>query len=115
MRTDNNSNSDWWSGAAKTYEKLEMPFFQGALTTYIMVGVDQPGARILEVASGTGTHAEIVALSLLSREQKPVFVTCDFSEEMVKMLEERFKHSDYGLIQGNAVDIDSKTDYTGGD
>jgi len=80
-----------------------------------MVGVDQPGTRILEVASGTGTHAEIVALSLLSREQKPVFVTCDFAEEMVKMLEERFKQSDYSLIPGNAVDIDSATDHTGGD
>ena len=67
-RTDDNTDPNWWSGFAKKYEKLEMPFFQGALTTYIMVGVDQPGARILEVASGTGTHAEIVALSMLSRE-----------------------------------------------
>ena len=91
MRTDSNAQTSFWDGFARKYEKLERPFFQGALTTYIMTGVDAPGARILEVASGTGTHAEIVALSLLSKEKQPVFVTCDFSDEMVKMLDERFK------------------------
>ena len=55
-----------------------------------MVGVNQPGVRILEVASGTGTHAEIVASSMLSKEGKPIFVTCDFSETMVTMLAQRF-------------------------
>ena len=76
---------------APKYEKVELVNFQGAFTSYAMVGVDKPGARVLEVASGTGTHAEIVATSLLSKEGKPVYVTCDFSETMVKMLGARFE------------------------
>ena len=60
-----------------------------------MTGVEKPGARVCEVASGSGTHAEIAAMSLLSKEGKPVFVTCDFSEAMVSMLGARFSKSDY--------------------
>ena len=76
-----------------------------------MVGIEKPGMRICEVASGSGTHAEIAAMSLLSKEGKPVFVTCDFSETMMNMIDERFKKSDYVLIPGNEVEIDAKTDY----
>ena len=77
-----------------------------------MVGIDRPGLRILEVASGTGTHAEIVALSLISKQGSPVFVTCDFSEAMVKMVAERFQNSDFGLNPKDVFQIDTDTDYT---
>ena len=76
-----------------------------------MVGVERPGVRVLEVASGTGTHAEIVATTMLSREGKPVYVMCDFSEAMVKMLAERFSKSDYVEIPGYKACIDVDTDY----
>ena len=91
---------------------MELSNFQGALTTFITVGIDQPGLRILEVASGTGTHAEIVAQSLISKEGSPVFVTCDFSESMVKMVAERFQNSDFGSDPSDVVQIDTDTDYT---
>ena len=77
-----------------------------------MVGIDRPGLRILEVASGSGTHAEIVSQSLLSKEGSPVFVTCDFSESMVKMLAERFQKSDFGSNPKDVFQIDTDTDYT---
>ena len=60
-----------------------------------MTGIDKEGARICEVACGSGTHAEIAALTLMSKQGKPVLVTCDFSGTMVKMLKERFAKSDF--------------------
>ena len=76
-----------------------------------MVGIEKPGMRVLEIASGLGTHAEIAAMSLLSKEGKLVLVTCDYSEAMVKLVAERFSASDFVQIPGYIAEIDSKTDY----
>jgi len=65
---------------------VELNSFQTGFTSYVMTGIDKPGMRICEVACGSGTHAEIAAMSLISKENKPVFVTADFSAEMVNML-----------------------------
>ena len=70
---------EFWDGFAPRYTKVELNNFQGALTAFLMAGVEKPGQRILEVASGSGTHAEIISQSFLSREGSPVYVTCDFS------------------------------------
>ena len=51
-----------------------------------MAGADKPAQRILEVASGSGTHAEIITQSFLSRVGSPVYVTCDFSVKFIEML-----------------------------
>ena len=72
-----------------------------------MAGVDKPAQRILEVASGSGTHAEIITQSFLSRIGSPVYVTCDFSVKFIEMLQERFAASEYALIPGNVFEIDS--------
>ena len=69
---------------------VEFSNFQGGLTSFLMAGVNKPGVRVLEVGCGTGTHAEIVATSLLGKEGQPILVSCDFSAEMVKMVDKRF-------------------------
>ena len=78
-----------------------------------MAGVDKPGMRVLEVASGSGTHAEIITQSFLSRVGSPVYVTCDFSVKFIEMLQERFQASEYAQVPGNVFEIDCETDYTG--
>ena len=67
---------------------------------------------MLEVGCASGVGSEFVAQSLLSKQESPVFVVSDFSEQMMQMTARRFDESDYKLIQGNKVVIDSETDYT---
>ena len=102
----------FWNDFAPNYMKAEMNNFQGALTCFLMAGVDKPAQRILEVASGSGTHAEIITQSFLSRIGSPVYVTCDFSVKFIEMLQERFAASEYALVPGNVFEIDCQTDYT---
>ena len=71
-----------------------------------------PGARVLEVGCASGVGSEIVAHSLLSKQGSPVFVISDFSGQMVQMSKERFDESDYKLIEGNKVVMDTETDWT---
>ena len=52
---------------------------------------------------GTGLGSEIVAMSLLSKQESPVFVFSDFSGGMVQKAEQRFEESDYKLIKGNKL------------
>ena len=41
-----------------------------------------------------------------------MFVISDFSGQMVQMSKERFDESDYKLIEGNKVVMDTETDWT---
>lgn len=67
--------------------------------------------RTLEVACGPGKHSLMLASSFL--KPKGVLVSCDYSNAMVKRLQENYhsEHSDFLKVQGNKFQYDS-TDYT---
>ena len=105
------ANAEWWDNFAQSYSQVELLNFQGAMTSFMMTGSQKPGARVLEVGCGSGIGSEIIAQSLLSKQESPVFVVSDFSQEMMRMTARRFDESDYKLIDGNKVVVDSETDF----
>lgn len=42
-------------------------------------------------------------MSLISKQESPVFVISDFSGGMVQKSKQRFEESDYKLIEGNKL------------
>jgi len=80
-----------------------------------MVGASQPGMRICDVGCGSGFGVEIAALSLLSKQGKPVIVASDFSDTMVTLFKSRLQQSDFLKLEGNLMHIDDKTDYINSD
>ena len=96
---------------ASWYSTIELSNFQGGFSTALLAGCQNPGARVLEVGCGSGIGSEIIAMSLLSKQDSPVHVICDFSPNMLRMTSERFEQSDFKLINGHKVMIDLETDY----
>ena len=72
----------------------------------MLANCQKPGARVLEVGCGSGIGSEIMAMSLLSKQDAPVAVISDFSGNMMEYTKQRFDESDYVLIPGNKVTID---------
>ena len=104
--TNRNATQDFWDGFAENYSKAELMNFQAGLTSFLMVKCQNPGARVLEVGCASGVGSEIVANSLISKLES------DFSHQMMQMTKSRFEESDFKLIQGNKVVVDTETDYT---
>lgn len=75
----------------------------------------RPGARVLDVGCGSGYGAAFVSQAMLSSEGSPVYVVCDFSNEMMRMAKQRLEQSDYPLIEGNKLVFDVDTDYSCGE
>ena len=73
-----------------------------------------PGARILEVGCGTGTGSEIIAQTVMSKQGSPILVMSDFSGEMMRLAKRRLEESDYSLIPGNKLEVDTETDFIDG-
>ena len=76
-----------------------------------MVGASLPGMRICDVGCGSGLGVEIAALSLLSKQGKPVLAACDFSDTMAALFKARLAQSDFCEFKGNRLHIDDKVDY----
>jgi len=50
-------------------------------------------------------------MSLISKQESPVYVVSDFSEQMMQLTARRMAESDYKLIEGNKLVMDTETDY----
>ena len=105
------SKAEFWDEWATSYSKAELMNSQGGFSTFLLANCQKPGARILEIGCGTGVGSEIMAMSLMSKQEKPVAVITDFSAKMVELTKQRFEESDFALIAGNKVAIDDQTDY----
>ena len=79
MSNNHMANADFWDNFAQSYSQVEQLLFQGGFTSFMMTGSQKPGARVLEVGCGSGIGSEIIAQSLLSKQESPVFVVSDFS------------------------------------
>jgi ubiquinone/menaquinone biosynthesis C-methylase UbiE len=73
--------TEWYSTVG------ELNAFQGTVTLLSMAKASQCNT-VLEVACGTGTHSEIIAMSYLKKGG--VLVSCDFSKDMVAGASKRF-------------------------
>ena len=73
------SKSPFWDSFAPKYEKVELLNFQGGFSSILLAKCQEPGARVLEVGCATGISSEIVAMSLISKLNSPVYVASDFS------------------------------------
>ena len=75
-----------------------------------MVGIGRPGIKCLDVGCGTGTGVEIVAMTMLSKQQS-VLVACDFSQGMFARCCERLQASDYNQIKGNKLFVQIEKEF----
>lgn len=105
----------YWDGYAAKYSTIELTNYQSGHTSFVMVGADRPGIKILEVGCGSGTGSELIATSALYKKDgdRPgsVLVITDFSSDMISRTKKRFEESDYSYGKGNKVFID-ETNYT---
>ena len=93
------------------YERVaELSTMQGTATCAVMTNMLQAD-RTLEVACGPGKHSLMLASSFL--KPNGVLVSCDYSNAMVKRLQENYlnEDNDYIKVHGNKFKYDS-TDYT---
>lgn len=68
--------------------------------------------RTLEVACGSGRHSQLLASEYI-QPNGSVLVSCDFSNEMFKMMKEKYdgEEFDYSLVKGNKYIMDSESNY----
>ena len=69
--------------------------------------------RTLEVGCGPGRHSIMLAQTFL--KEGGILVTSDFSKDMVQLMAENYKTSDYVLVENNKLKIDMESDFEGTD
>ena len=65
--------------------------------------------RTIEVGYGHDRHSVALATNFL--KAKWVLASCDFSQEMVRNMNENYKDSYFGQILGNKYIIEIESDY----
>ena len=95
--------SEWY----ERYERFEI---SSVLTCVQMTDVSLKSGPVIEVACGPGLHSEVIAKSFL-RGNGSMLVSCDFSQNMVEKLKQRYAQSDFTQIEGNKFLIDTEKDY----
>ena len=77
-----------------------------------MTDLSQKTGPVIEVGCGPGLHSETIATAFLKGEGS-VLVSCDFSSNMISMLNERYTSPDckYSQLAGNKVFVNTVNDY----
>lgn len=101
---------DKWSQTADWYSRYERYELPQVISCAELTDLPLKTGPVLEVGCGPGLHSETLARGFL-RGQGSTLVSCDFSQGMVKKMEERYAQSDFTRMAGNKVTIDSVTDY----
>ena len=84
MAVNSNSKVEFWDNMASWYTTTELMNYQGGFSTCLLANCQKPGARVLEVGCGSGIGSEIMAMSLLSKQDAPIAVISDFSSKMME-------------------------------
>lgn len=82
-----NESRTRWNSLAQWYTHFELYSLQGTVTCLAMTNAISAKA-ILEVACGPGLHSEFIAKNYLQKGS--LLVSCDFSDEMIKRVNERY-------------------------
>ena len=79
--------ADWYAKQCEQYT------VQGLVTSACMAGIHN-SKRTLEVACGPGSHSVLLASNFIPKDGG-VLVSCDFSNEMIKMMKKNYMESDF--------------------